>query len=952
MLVVVICGSPCQAQAPVYLQEDATLSGDRIISFADASQQVSLIKGSFSFTAGKNKITAQEAVVWIAAASGDNGVRRDIVIYAKGNARIVQEGATTTDKSVLVVLHQQGGLTAKGKMEKADASEDPLYVEALGVRRESRQAATGVAATQSTQAATATAPATSPRAPAATSPSTALGTPDGPAATTAPATAPAKREPQAVSFTAQSIKMEELAKGKQVVILRGKIYISQGGSASGEFLELRGQFAVVYLEELDEKKADSPYAPRVIGMPAGESGKGVGIAGVYIEDDVIISRGERTMRADSAFYDFTKDRAIVINPVFRTVQEQRNIPITVRAKEARLLSAKESYFKDAKVSTSDFHTPEYYIGASSVYMRDESQYDEEGVRITPQKFYGQTRNPTFVANQVPLLWLPYTQGDMTDGHSALRKAAAGSARDMGFGVQTEWELFRLLGLLKPEGFSGRLDFEVYERGVLAGVDVDYARRSHGRQYSGYTRFYGLLDNEQEDDFGDDRENIESPAQRGRWLTRHKELFGDGLELWAELSYICDRNFLEKFFPDEFYTGKEQETLVYIKKQKDNWAVTSLLQTRLNRFDTQTESFPDLSFYLIGQPLLDGNLLYFNESHLGAKRFRPANFTKQDDSDIFARADSRNELFAPLWLGQVRIAPYAVGRGTYWGDSPDGSSQSRPYGQVGVKTSTNIWRVYNDVQSRLWDINKLKHVITPEAVGFLSADGGVTPDDLFPISPDIEQRLGRINGGSFGVYQRLVTKRGPAGQEHDVDWMRLNVVAGFYDTDLDVPPANGRFMLFRPENSTPRDHVNSEYEWNISDATAFLSDVNYDVESSDIARANAGFAITRDPRLRYYFGTRYIRDLDSSVGTFGFNYRINRKYTLSVFEQYDFDYDSGVNLGTSVSIIRKLPRWYAAFTVVSDQRTDDLGVFLTFWPEGVPEVKFGDRMGLLPSSSNN
>ena len=114
-----------------------------------------------------------------------------------------------------------------------------------------------------------------------------------------------------------------------------------------------------------------------------------------------------------------------------------------------------------------------------------------------------------------------------------------------------------------------------------------------------------------------------------------------------------------------------------------------------------------------------------------------------------------------------------------------------------------------------------------------------------------------------------------------------------------------------------------------------------------------FRSNRDPRLRYYLGARYLDDLNSCVGTAGFNYELTRKYSFSLFQQYDFQYEGGHNLATSATITRKWPRWYTSFTFTYDQATDDIALYLTLWPEGVPEVQIGSgRMSLLGRSDQN
>ena len=126
---------------------------------------------------------------------------------------------------------------------------------------------------------------------------------------------------------------------------------------------------------------------------------------------------------------------------------------------------------------------------------------------------------------------------------------------------------------------------------------------------------------------------------------------------------------------------------------------------------------------------------------------------------------------------------------------------------------------------------------------------------------------------------------------------------------------------------------------LTDTTALLADMNYDLVDGHCDRVNVGFAVQRDPRLSYYLGLRYIKELDSAVGTFALKYQINKKYSIEFQEQYDFTYRAGVNLGTRISIVRKFPRWYVSLTFLYDQRLDaddDIGVIIALWPEGVPE----------------
>jgi len=957
VLAAVICLAGLAIADDDYVLDDAQISGREIHVFNDAGESVSLVLGGFKLTIGRRVLSGRDAVVWVRQQNGGKEISRDMEVYIEGDAQVVEPGgATTTDRAMLVTVKQRGRLTAEGRMiAGGDLRDFPLYRRALRVRS-TGSSRTVLAASRRDEVIALAGPAVDQPTslPQAT-------TPQGPSPV---APGQAKTRPagayQPVTFRCDSFSSEvrefpgRRPPARRFTVARGHVYLSRGNPDGDLFLELTSQAAVIISEKRPPKEARVPWAEKIGGLKTdlpGPASMRETIVGVYLEGDVVIRRGERMMRGPVAYYDFTNDRALVIDPVFRTVQEQRNIPIYIRATEARSLSARELWFKNARISTSDFYSPTYHVGAATAYVMDTTPYDERQVRLAPPSLKATLRHATFNVRSIPLLYTPYTQLNLQEGHTALRKVAVGSHGQLGTGVETEWHLFRLLGLLRPKGFKGRVDLNWYERGPMAGVKLWYSREN----YSGYAIAYGLIDRDREDDFGDDRENIPAPSNRGRILMRHKHLLPKDWQLQLELSYICDRNYLEQFHPNEFFAGKEQETLAYFRKQRDNWAVTMLLQYRMNRFLTQTESAPDLGFHLIGQPLLGDRLTFFHESRVGFKRYRPDKANKATlgpDSDIFLRLDTRNEIDWPFKLGAANLVAYATGRATYWDDNPSGGKNCRPYGQVGLRANTHIWRVYDGVDSRVWDLHGLKHVITPEVTGFITCDE-VRLGEMYQMDPDIEQHLRRQSGVAIGVHQRLQTKRGPANDRRIVDWMRLDIVAGIYANDQDLLPADGRYFFYRPEYSLGRNHINVDYAWYVSDSTTFLADLNHDIDTGRLRRANVGLAVVRDPRLRYYLGLRYIRDLDSSIGLFGFSYRINRKYSVQFVEQYDFDFDGRRNMLTEFTITRKLPRWYAAFTFRYNTVDDNLTLALSLWPEGIPEARMqSGRLSLYESSDMN
>jgi len=942
------------------LYEDARITGQQIHVFEDLGETANLVLGDFRLIVGSTEITGRDGVVWVATRKIGRARQYRLTVYVEGDAQIVESGkGTTGDNSLLVTMDLEGSIRAGGNLMSQPLKDLPLYQRALQVRQEGKiHRPTHPEPEGIEQAKT-------PDQDLQIPPPAEVAVEPGPVEVEVePAPVPVDKPEtpmiyKPINYSADSAGGMEIGEGddwRQVVVLRGNVYVSQGDPDSDLFLEIRSQEAVMFFRRAKpgelEKDTTSPFS---LPLPSGERTAGLVPEGVYLEGDVVLARGERYFRGEVAYYDFVADRAVMHDAVLRTIQEQREIPVYVRAQKMRMLSARQAWFRNVKVSSSDFYTPSYHVGATTAYFKDLTPYDEQGQRIGPRSTQSQFRNSTFNVAGVPIFYWPFTQGDFEQGHTALRKAQMGRNGDFGWGIDTQWHLFRLLGLVAPEGYRGSLDLEVYEKGLVGGTNISYAQST----YSGYNMLFGAIDRDEEDDFGDDRKDINAPRERGRALVRHKQILAEDWLVQLEMGYVSDANFMEAYFPTEQFAGKEQETLAYLRRQQDNWAFTALMQYRLNRFDTQTESAPDLGFLLIGQPLLQDRLSLFSESHAGMKRWRPADSLRRSGtyaSDIMERLDSRNELTAPMHLGPLNVMPYATGRLTHWGDAPAGGENNRAYGQLGLRTNTHIWRIYEDPASRLLDINRLRHVITPEFTTFVSDHGGTSPDKLFAMDPDIEQHLLRLGGAAFGLYQRLQTKRGPAENPYTVDWMRLNIIAGFYQTQDIARRSNGEFFWYRPEYSLGRNHVNTEYSWQISDSTSFLADANYDTNRGILGHVNAGIAVERSPRLKYFVGWRWLKDLDSSAATVGFDYQLTRKYSISLFEQYDFTYNGRANLATRVSLIRKMERWYAGLTVIFVQNRadqDELALMLTIWPEGIPELRFGsERLTVLGTSDKN
>ncbi len=892
-------------------------------------------EGDFSLHMGPRRLSSRDAVIWIRSDKWRGQTYQTLEVFLWGDARVVEPGGTvSTGPMLLVTLRSFGRLQLNTDATSSESAEgSALYGRALQVRE-------------------------SMVSPAPERPS-----PPGPVAVL-PADRPREKRPRVrrpVGFTADRLRVSSY-EGRPVAIATGDVYVWQGSASSADFMDIRAQSAVVFLTEqatqpLRDALGDGPQerqpSPAAAGGPGGfmssEQRQRIEqmVTGVYLEGDVVLARGERMMRASELYYDFENDRALILDAVTRIIEPTRNLPIYIRAQQIRQLSATEYEARKAKISTSEFYTPHYHVGAERIEFTDYTPRDERGEIVGLEAGEYRIHHGTLAVESVPVLYWPYTAGQFKRGEMALRRVRVGYRDDFGVVAQTKWHLFSLLGSQESEGFDTSLHADYFsDRGPAVGIDSDYQRED----YYGLVRSYYVRDRGK--DVLSRRRIVDPPHEdRGRALLRHRHILPKGWELTTEISYISDPTFLEEYFESEFQEGKEQETLLYLKKQQDNWAVTGLAKWRILDFLTQTEHLPDVEFRWLGQPLGNWGAL-FTEARLGAVRYRTDDrrlfdswrFDNLGRTDITARGDVRGELDFPLSIGPLRLMPFASARGSYWDEAPgvDGAAW-RGFFTYGLHGSMYFWRVFDDVESRLLDLHRLRHEIKPDVHLFFS-HSNLASSELTPFDPGIAdlnvENLDEFDGFQVGFRQRLQTKRGGPGERRTVDWLTFDLEVGFFNDAPRAARTHGEIFYTRPENSIVRNFVNGNLIWRPSDSTALLYDFNWDLNDCQMDIQNISFAVERSPRLSYFVGWRMIKPTDSNLLGFGANYRINQKHTFAVREF--FDIDRGRTEEFAITYLRKFPRLYVAITFELDAVEDESIISVAVWPEGLPEATIGSR----------
>ena len=320
-----------------------------------------------------------------------------------------------------------------------------------------------------------------------------------------------------------------------------------------------------------------------------------------------------------------------------------------------------------------------------------------------------------------------------------------------------------------------------------------------------------------------------------------------------------------------------------------------------------------------------------------------------------RGDFRQQLDFPLNTGLIRTVPYIMTRYTGYSDSPDDEVQNRLMAGAGVRMSTTFWRVQDDIDWRLLDVRRLRHVVEPELHLFTSIS---TQDrnDLFVYEQNVDG-VSDISAVQVSLLQRWQTKRGGPGRLRSVDVFTLNLRGAFFANAPDeplVPDRNGNLYAptgFRglfypslPEASVARNTFSADGTWRISDTTALLSDVAYNFDEGTMATASLGLAAERGRRLNYYIGTRYVGEINSTLLSFIGSYQISPKYLVSLSQSVEVA-DVSQNT-TTVTLVRRFDRFLLTLTAYTDQVDNDSGFSFSLIPEGL-----GDPLGLSSVASS-
>ena len=1007
-----------QQKGQAFVGQDLHLAGPELISYQlSTGEHILVFTDGLSMSIGANQFSSDKAVIWLESITTEFRGRARIdykaTAYLQGSVSVKKtEGAKTTDlnqtpapvfrqedageegRAMIVQFEVSGEVfVTADKREISDPRGLELYARAIASCR-----AIGVDSRFVVEAEIPV-----PELP----PEKRIEKPVKPEVKEPRFRYPVNWAP--VGEVVPTVEWDEAAKVGTVI---GRLYVWQKQNEKGGLLELQADNAVIFsspavtsssltkvltTEETgdaeDKTKVEnsapstvSPEPEAVQGRenerraPSGERNTYDDILGaaraIYMSGNVVMTEGQRTIRADEVYYDFEEKKAIAVNAVMRNFDVSRGIPIYVRAEKLRQVAENKFSAENITLTSSEFYLPQISLNASEVIITDTTSIEEQEGMVSDRGYDAQMRDVRLKMYDKTIFYWPFVRSNLQRPDVPFKSIHAGYDNTWGASVETRWYLARLLGLREPQGTESTLALDYYgKRGVGGGVEIEYERENYFGRLVGY-----VIHDTGEDRLGRDssRKDLEPPRElRGRFHFQHRHFLPYNWQLTTELSYASDENFIEEYYRGEFNADKEQETLVHLKRIEDNWGLSFLGKTQINDFADTLEELPSAEFHWTGQSLFDDRFTLYSDTQVSRLRQRIGNeHSITIDEGMFSFASHRTEIDMPVRMNAFKVVPFMAG--TFGYDDRSGFTRSlvdgTPSGQfgednvwigeAGVRVSPQpYWKVYSDVKSRLWDLNQLRHIVSPylTAVGYIESDSVVEQRDTLNV----------------GISQRLQTKRGTGDKTRTVDWMWLDTAftwvsdsedadttgadrfiwskpivplrvlsaPGIFNGDLMAPLQ--RFEMFGPR----RNYFSADYIWRMSDTTAVLSDMYFDMQSGVVQQFNIGFSHLRWPNLSYYIGSRYLRRVQildeegSNAFTFAATYMLDPRYTMVFSQQYDFDY--GANILSDITLIRRYHRMYWALTYSADESLDTHAIVFSIWPEGVPEMAIGPRryMGL-------
>ena len=725
---------------------------------------------------------------------------------------------------------------------------------------------------------------------------------------------------------------------------------------------------------------------------------------IYLEGNIVFRQGDRTVYANRMYYDVRRKSGVILNAEMLTPVPEYQGLLRLRADVLRQLDDDHFVAQNGSLTSSRFGVPTYELKSGTVVFQDVQQPavnpltgqpdvdPETGQPIIAHQRQATSTNNFVYVEGVPVFYWPTMATDLESPNYYIDNFSIEHDSIFGTQVRTQFDAYQIFGIPKVKGTRWDLDLDyLSDRGPAFGTDLKYDRTG---MFDLPGRYYGMFDawgiqDHGIDDLGRDR-RTDGPnpddAFRGRILARHRETLPDDFVVTAELGYISDRNFLEQYYEREWDEQKDESTDVELKQIRDNTSWSIYAQGKLTSIFVETEWLPRLDHFMLGQPLVNDSLTWYEHSNASyAKMLPDSKPTNQEDAVAWGllpweanvhgdRVASRQELDLPFAWGDVKLVPYVLGEIAQWGEDLNGQDLTRAYGQAGFRASLPIWSVNPAVQSDLFNLHGIAHKVVFNAdISVAETNQNLDQLPLYdplddnaieqfrrrfafdtfgappPVPPSFDERLyalryglgswvaspsteieGDMMAARLDVQQRWQTKRG--ADQHIVDWITLDTQAVIFP-DADRDNFGSAVGL-----------VGYDFKWNVGDRVTVVSDAMFDFFPQGPKYVTIGGFLSRPPRGSLYLGFRSLEGpISSNVLAASYAYRMSPKWISTLGSTYALG--SQGNIGQNMSLTRIGEAFLITVGMNVDSSKGSVGGTFTIQPRFTPHGRVGSTSSL-------
>jgi LPS-assembly protein len=704
---------------------------------------------------------------------------------------------------------------------------------------------------------------------------------------------------------------------------------------------------------------------------------------VLIQGNVRMYRGGQLLTGERAVYNV--DTKQITAADFRGDV----VPFCFAANSVSTLGPDGYLVKDAVFTTSDNSKPDYQVRAKKARV-----YPNDRAVFTNVKLY---------IGRTPVFWVPYFYQSLdaergflvTPGYSniwgafllsqysfpigevqAKLRADLLSSRGLGLGFDAQWS---------DEQSEARRNRRKRDQ---TESDPEPAARQNikGSDRGDWGRFRSYYIEDSKPGLNRTAQNRETiDPTRYRVSLQDRRYLTEDIYATTDINKLSDARFLQDFQPGVARVNPNPDNVVSVTKWDENYSATFLARINLNEkhFD-QTERIPEGALEIKRQPLFGSGLFYDGVTSAGFYRRNFAGDSLVSDYDTF-RADTFHQISYPrTYFGWLSLVPRAGVRGTYYGNggriveeefTSNGKTLTRtsfekedsvfrPVVNAGIETSYKLSRAFEQVQSRAWGLDGMRHVLQPYSnlsFVYTNTDPNELPQfdrinrstQLPPIDFPQFNTIDSIDNWSIlrlGVRNRLQTRR----DNTTFNWLELDT---YFDVNLDRP----NFLGDLTADTGTFSNVFNRLRWQPLPWVRLSLDSQLPLFDKGFTEVNtqANFFATRN--LSFQIGHRYIEgnsrtQFNPKTGAqeevaiigdgndliFGAHVRVNDHWAFSFRDYYAFE--EGRLQTQRYEIHRDLSSWIASLGVlVADNRSGDkgqreFGMLLTFTLKDLPDVR--------------